>query len=77
MWSNSYLLSCELVSKLTGRYVEIEIFPLNFYEYIDMKKFLKKNIDINIYHEFEDFIRNWGFLDSLYYDNYNDRLLYT
>lgn len=36
--------------------------PLNFYEYIDMKKFLNKNIDTNIYHEFEEFIRNGGFL---------------
>lgn len=36
--------------------------PLNFYEYIDMKKFLKKNIDTNIYHEFEKFIRNGDFL---------------
>ena len=60
--SNSYLLSGELVSKLTRRYVEIEMLPLNFYEYIDMKKFLKKNIDTNIYHEFEKFIRNGDFL---------------
>lgn len=51
--------------------------PLNFYEYIDMKKFLNKNIDTNIYHEFEEFIRNGGVPGSLYYDNYNDRLLYT
>lgn len=51
--------------------------PLNFYEYIDMKKFLNKNIDTNIYHEFEEFIRNGGFPGSLYYNNYNDRLLYT
>lgn len=51
--------------------------PLNFYEYIDMKKFLNKNIDTNIYHEFEKFIRNGGVPGSLYYDNYNDRLLYT
>lgn len=42
-----------------------------------MKKFLNKNIDTNIYHEFEEFIRNRGFPGSLYYDNYNDRLLYT
>ena len=38
--SNSYLLSGELVTKLTGRYIEIEMLPLNFYEYVDMKKFL-------------------------------------
>ena len=40
--SNSYLLSGELVTKLTGRYVEIEMLPLNFYEYINMKRFLYK-----------------------------------
>ena len=75
--SNSYLLSGELVTKLTGRYIEIEMLPLNFYEYVDMKKFLEKDININIYHEFEDFIRNGGFPGSLNYDNYEDKLLYT
>ena len=29
--SNSYLLSGELITKLTGRYIEYEIMPLNFY----------------------------------------------
>ena len=38
--SNSYLLSGELVTKLTGRYLEFEIFPLTFDEYIGMKSFL-------------------------------------
>ena len=75
--SNSYLLSGELVTKLTGRYVEIEMLPLNFYEYVDMKKFLNKEINSNIYIEFEEFIRNGGFPGSLYYDNYQDKLLYT
>ena len=42
--SNSYLLSGELITKLTGRYVEIEMFPLTFYEYLEMKKFMKKEI---------------------------------
>lgn len=75
--SNSYLLSGELITKLTGRYIEIEMLPLNFYEYINMKKFLGGNIDNNIYHEFEEFIRCGGFPGSLYYDNYSDKLTYT
>lgn len=75
--SNSYLLSGELVTKLTGRYIEIEMLPLNFYEYVDMKKFMNKEVDANIYHEFEEFIRNGGFPGSLYYDTYEDKLLYT
>ena len=40
--SNSYLLSGELSTKLTGRYVEFEIFTLNFEEYQNMKKVLWK-----------------------------------
>ena len=51
--------------------------PLNFYEYVDMKKFLNKSINSNIYLEFEEFIRNGGFPGSLYYEKYEDKLLYT
>ena len=75
--SNSYLLSGELVTKLTGRYIEIEMMPLSFYEYIDMKKFLNKEVNNNIYLEFEEYIRNGGFPKSLYYDNYEEKIIYT
>lgn len=43
--SNSYLLSGQLVTKLTGRYIEFEVFPLDFAEYIDMKRFLGKPVN--------------------------------
>lgn len=46
--SNSYLLSDEISTKLTGRYVTFETYPLDFYEYLEMKKFFKKNINENI-----------------------------
>ena len=75
--SNSYLLSGELVTKLTGRYIEIEMMTLSFYEYVDMKRFLGKEVNENIYIEFEEYIRNGGFPKSLYYDNYEDKILYT
>ena len=75
--SNSYLLSGELVTKLTGRYIEIEMMTLSFYEYIDMKRFLNKNVNENIYLEFEEYIRNGGFPKSLYYDNYDEKITYT
>lgn len=75
--SNSYLLSGELITKLTGRYIEIEMLPLNFYEYIDMKQYLGKKVDSNIYHEFEEFIREGGFPGSLHYESNEDKLLYT
>ncbi len=75
--SNSYLLSGELVTKLTGRYIELEMLPLNFYEYVDMKRFMGKYVDVNIYHEFEEYIRSGGFPGSLYYDSYADKMTYT
>ena len=75
--SNSYLLSGELITKLTGRYIEIEMMTLSFYEYVDMKKFLNKKINENIYLEFEEYIRNGGFPKSLYYDNYDEKMFYT
>lgn len=75
--SNSYLLSGELVTKLTGRYIEIEMMTLSFYEYVDMKKFLNKSVNENIYLEFEEYIRNGGFPKSLYYDNYEEKITYT
>ena len=38
--SNGYLLSGELATKLTGRYIEFEISTLSFSEYLGMKAFL-------------------------------------
>ena len=75
--SNSYLLSGELITKLTGRYIEFEMLPLNFCEYVLMKKFLNKDVNDNIYKEFEEYARCGGFPGSLYYDNYEDKMLYT
>ncbi len=75
--SNSYLLSGELVTKLTGRYIEIEMLPLNFQEYISMKQYFAKPLNPNIYKEFEEYIRYGGFPGSINYDNYEDKLLYT
>ena len=75
--SNSYLLSGELVTKLTGRKIEIEMLPLNFYEYIDMKKFLTIQAKDSIYEEFEQYIREGGFPGALNYNNEQDRKLYV
>ena len=54
--SNSYLLSGELVTKLTGRYIEFEVFPLNFKEYEQIKLFYKKPIDSNSLVELNNYI---------------------
>ena len=75
--SNSYLLSGELMTKLTGRYVEIEMFTLTFYEYLEMKRFMGKSISQNVVEEFTTFIRDGGFAKSLEFDNIDDRNLYV
>lgn len=75
--SNSYLLSGELVTKLTGRKIEIEMLPLTFYEYIDMKKFYNKDINPNYYVEFQEYIRQGGFPGSIKFDNFDDKMRYT
>ncbi len=75
--SNSYLLSGELITKLTGRYIEIQMFPLNFYEYLDMKKFLGKEINANLSVEFNDYIRFGGFPKTLEFDSSEDKETYV
>ena len=74
--SNSYLLSGELVTKLTGRYIEIEMFPLNFHEYLEMKEFFGKAIKKNLTEEFTDYIRFGGFPKTLELDSPNDKETY-
>lgn len=66
--SNSYLLSGELMTKLTGRYVEFEMFTLSISEFLDMKMFMGKEVgDARI--EFDEYLRYGGFPRSLEYDD--------
>ena len=71
-----YLLSGELVTKLTGRYIEFEMFPLTFDEYLGMKEFLGKTISHDVVAEFDEFLRQGGFPKALQYDNPEDRKTY-
>lgn len=75
--SNSYLLSGELVTKLTGRYIEFEIFTLSFYEYIEMKKYYNKQVDSNILNELNNYIIEGGFPKTIQYDSIIDKRSYT
>lgn len=75
--SNSYLLSDEISTKLTGRYINFEVFTLDFNEYIDMKKFLNKEIHPNLIDEFNTYIINGGFPKTLEFDNFEAKQLYT
>lgn len=75
--SNSYLLSGELVTKLTGRYIEFEVFPLTFYEYVEMKKFYNKPIDPLSLNELNNYIIEGGFPKTIQYDSIIDKRTYT
>lgn len=73
--SNSYLLSGELVTKLTGRYLEFELFTLSFPEYIGMKKFLGKPISPDLTSEFDQYLAEGGFPKALQYEG-NEKMVY-
>lgn len=75
--SNSYLLSGELTTKLTGRYVEFEMFPLSFEEYIEMKAFYGKNVDSNLAVELNNYLLEGGFPKAIQYDNLSDKRTYV
>lgn len=75
--SNSYLLSGELTTKLTGRYIEFEMFPLSFEEYIDIKNFYKKPVNTNLMVELNNYLLEGGFPLAIQYDNLADKRTYV
>ena len=66
--SNSYLLSGELATKLTGRYLEFEIQTLTFKEYLEMKAFLGKHVETDLSAEFDMYILDGGLPKALQYE---------
>lgn len=75
--SNSYLLSGELVTKLTGRYLEFEMFPLTFDEYEDMKRFYGREINPNAEIELNSYILEGGFPRAIQIDSPSDKRTYV
>ena len=75
--SNSYLLSGELVTKLTGRYLEFEIYTLSFDEYLEMKNYYKMPIDQNLSLELEKYINEGGFPRTLFFETLQDKRTYV
>lgn len=75
--SNSYLLSGELVTKLTGRYLEFEMFPLSFEEYENMKLFYGKEIDPLPANEMNRYILEGGFPRTIRLDSMSDKRSYV
>lgn len=75
--SNSYLLSGELVTKLTGRYLEFEMFPLTFEEYKKMKQFYGKPVDPQLPVELVNYIQESGFPKTIFIDDLADKQKYV
>ena len=75
--SNSYLLSGELATKLTGRYIEIELYPLTFDEYLEMKAFYQRPVDPNLSVELNRYILEGGFPRAIQFDDISDKRSYT
>ena len=75
--SNSYLLSGELVTKLTGRYIEFNILPLSFDEYIKAKKHFNKAIAPDDQTELRNYIIEGGFPFTIKLDSIDDKRNYV
>lgn len=75
--SNSYLLSGELVTKLTGRYLEFEIFTLSFDEYEQMKQFYGKPVNSNGLIELNNYIVEGGFPRTVLIDDLEAKRTYV
>ena len=73
--SNSYLLSGELVTKLTGRYIEFRIFTFSLCE---VMAFFQDNGMVFIPSEaFQDYLLNGGYPKSFLYSDPDNRVLYV
>lgn len=75
--SNSYLLSGELATKLTGRYIEFEMQTLDFGEYCQMKRFLGLPVNTNPVAEFDTYILEGGFPKAMDYPQFADKRAYV
>ena len=75
--SNSYLLSGELTTYLTGRYIEFEIQTLSFDEYCQMKEFYKGHVNYFPENEFKNYILEGGFPYAVTLDSQVEKELYV
>ena len=58
--SNAHLLSGELATYVAGRYVELELYPLSFNEYIDFYEVIEDN-QSDVEEAFNDYLKYGGF----------------
>lgn len=64
--SNSYLLSGELVTKLTGRYIELDVYPFSLAEVRDFKRLNGQTFEAR--EELRDYMVNGGLPGRFVYD---------
>ena len=75
--SNSYLLSGELATKLTGRYLEFNILPLTLDEFVGMKDFFGKSIPADAQELLNAYIYEGGFPYTVKLDSLADKRTYV
>jgi len=79
--SNSSMLSSEIASTLSGRYLEVDVYPLSFKEFLNFKDIkIEKKLDliskrIEINRAFEEYIKYGAFPKVLGYDVQDKREL--
>lgn len=69
-WSNSFLLSWELATYITGRYIEFKIFPLSFEEFCIFKKSQKTK------ENFIEYLKYW-WLPAIFRMEYSKEVIYS
>ncbi|NEG88665.1 AAA family ATPase [Bifidobacterium aerophilum] len=73
--SNSYLLSGELATKLTGRYVELEMYTLSYCEYLGMLHFFGTPTKSDMA-SFTEYLTYGGFPKALEYSDPDAKAMY-
>ena len=69
--SNAHLMSKELATYLSGRYVEIPVYPLTFREFLQFRKW---NDDID--EEFKKYLR-YGGMPAIHYLQFEDEVIFA
>ena len=75
--SNSYLLSGELATKLTGRHLEFNVLPLTLDEFVGIKKFFGKSIPADSQELLNQYIYEGGFPYTAKLDAIADKRTYV
>jgi len=73
--SNAKMLSQELSTRLTGRYIDVELYPFSFIEFLRAKDVEIKDKDVHITEKravirnlFDEYLKTGGFPENVVYD---------